>query len=83
MKVKVKFFASLKQYTRRDSAEIEIKRGWTTKELIEALKERFGKNFQLERGCAIAVNGIVIKEKVALKDGDEIAFLPPVSGGIW
>lgn len=33
--------------------------------------------------CKVAVNGEVLADKTALsaKDGDEIALLPPVSGG--
>tara|TARA_B110000902_G_scaffold8922_1_gene10942 strand:+ start:192 stop:443 length:252 start_codon:yes stop_codon:yes gene_type:complete len=34
-----------------------------------------------ERGLVVAINGLQCEISTELKDGDELAFLPPVSGG--
>jgi len=34
-----------------------------------------------ERGLVVAINGLQCEISAELKDGDELAFLPPVSGG--
>jgi molybdopterin converting factor small subunit len=35
----------------------------------------------LKRGNRISINKNIITENVSLKDGDEIAFMSPLSGG--
>jgi len=41
---------------------------------------RYGFKMPLER-IRVAVNGAFAPQDCMLKDGDEVAFLPPVSGG--
>jgi molybdopterin synthase sulfur carrier subunit len=54
--------------------------GWES--LIEVLPGPLGQAVRGER-VRLAVNGTVLADKTALaaEDGDEIALLPPVSGG--
>jgi len=54
-----------------DVDDTEKLRGWLS-ETHPALRDR---------SVRIAVNQIVAREPAAIADGDEIAFLPPVSGG--
>lgn len=81
MKIKVKFFAFLKEISGSEFIKLEIKNGATLGDLKRMLKERYGSSLNLERGIVFAVNGTVVKKNVKLKEGDEIALLPPVSGG--
>ncbi len=48
--------------------------------LYAEVAERHGFSFGTER-LRVAVGGQIVDWKHALKDGDEIVFLPPVSGG--
>lgn len=50
--------------------------------VIDALEPELGRALKGPR-VKLAVNGILLRdrESLVLKDGDEIAFLPPVSGG--
>ena len=50
--------------------------------LVEALTGPLGEAVRGER-VKVAVNGTVLPDKTALgaNDGDEVALLPPVSGG--
>ena len=45
------------------------------------LIEEIGMEMWLGKGIAISLNGHQVNEDAPLSDGDEIALLPPVSGG--
>lgn len=50
--------------------------------VIASLEPELGRALKAPK-VKLAVNGILLQDRksLALKDGDEIAFLPPVSGG--
>ena len=79
MKVNLKFFASFRLLTGTAGTELEVPEGTTTSELLEMIKERYDR-FN-ETTVLYAVNGEYVGEEVGLKEGDAIAFFPPVSGG--
>ena len=77
----VKFFASLRDEV--GLAETEVAAG-SVAELIGALKGMLGpdKTAALEaENVRIAVNQSLISGECRLSPGDEVAFLPPVTGG--
>ena len=79
MKVRLKFFASLRQLTGTPGTELEVPEGTKTSELMEMVSEMYdGFN---ETIVLCAVNGEYVGEEFELKEGDAIAFFPPVSGG--
>jgi MoaD family protein len=58
----------------------------TVSDLLEQAKKRYGKGFsEALEFASIAVNGTTIKvlqgEATPLEEDDEVALLPPVSGG--
>lgn len=56
--------------------------GATVDEVIENASDRYGENFAaLVPICRIWVNGEAAEGSDAVGDGDEVALLPPVSGG--
>jgi MoaD family protein len=56
--------------------------GATVGEVIAAASERYGRTFaDLVPICRIWVNGEAADEDTPVVDGDEVALLPPVSGG--
>ncbi|HCD25989.1 MAG TPA: hypothetical protein DER02_00605 [Gammaproteobacteria bacterium] len=80
-KVTVKFFASLKDVTQ--CAEVSVQAADRTT-LMAALGARFSEEVmaELQRdNVRIAHNQELIAATFQLRDGDEIAFLPPVTGG--
>lgn len=94
MKVKVKFFTSLREITGKKEEEIQLPRTIRVKELLVSLSEKYGKEFTDylydERGkvqtyIQILVNGRGINVlqgfETELKEGDTIAIFPPVGGG--
>ncbi len=57
-------------------------RGATVSEVIAEANRRFGSDFErVLNSCKIWVNGEVADLSTAVNDNDEVAILPPVSGG--
>ncbi|MEE8355445.1 MAG: MoaD/ThiS family protein [Candidatus Bathyarchaeia archaeon] len=79
MKVKLKFFASFRLLTGTAGTELEIPEGTKTGDLMEIVREMYS-GFN-EKKVLYAVNGDYVGEEVGLREGDAIAFFPPVSGG--
>lgn len=79
MNYRVLYFASLRDQAGRDAEDIESPQT-DAATLYETLKKQHG--FRLEKASLrIAINGAFAKWDCELRDGDEIAFLPPMSGG--
>ena len=77
--VKVRLFAALREIAGSNEVEAE---GETVAELVEALGARFGERFaQIARAGSVVVDGERARPDTALEGDEEIALLPPVSGG--
>ena len=75
----VRLFASVREAagTQRDVIE-----GTTVAEVLEAATARYGDRFSaLLSTCRIWVNGEGASPETPVGDTDEVAILPPVSGG--
>jgi molybdopterin converting factor subunit 1 len=79
MKVTVKFFASVREIVGAKTEQIEVADGATLDSVWQGYIERFPKLAPM--GLAYAVNHEYSDMGRVLKDGDEVAFIPPVSGG--
>ena len=79
MKVRILYFASLRDAAGCDAEEIEAARG-DARQVYEDARRRHGFTLTPER-LRIAVNGEFSAWDRPLANGDEIAFLPPMSGG--
>ena len=84
MKVNVRFFASLRDEIEVDSLEIDLDGDGSREALFKGLSLVL--NFdQMEKLCStdvsIAVNQTIQKEQLQLRHNDEVAFLPPITGG--
>ena len=93
MKVKVKFFAILREAAGTKEVEEEVEEGTTVRGLLERLSNKLPSRFrelvfegqEITKNLIILVNRRGIKEldglETKLKNSDEVALLPPVSGG--
>jgi len=79
MRVKLKVFAYLRETLGIKEEEIEIEDGIKVGQLWSLFKDKIpaNKNFRI----LFAVNNEYLEEDRELKEGDEVAFIPPVSGG--
>jgi len=81
MRIQVRLFASLRERTGTSKTESSLSSGATVADLLDELHERF----PALRDCgrvAYAVNSEYAKLEHELADGDEVALIPPVSGGM-
>lgn len=81
MQVRVRLFAVLREEIGAEELELELPLGATAGSMIEILAERSPHLSPLLARCLIAVNGNYEWRDKALLAGDEVAVLPPVSGG--
>lgn len=78
MRAVVLLFASVRDAAGVDQADVE---GSTVGEIALQLRERFPAAARLIERSRFAVNQQFASAETALKDGDEVAVIPPVSGG--
>jgi molybdopterin converting factor subunit 1 len=81
MKIKVKFFAILRERAGAGEVTKEIPEGSTVADLWQALKNEYPKLAPVDMRLLYAVNRNYVNPDHALKERDEVAFVPPVSGG--
>lgn len=79
MRIEVRLFALYREQAGQDRLSLTLPEGARVKDLAKALKELVPA-LALEGGMA-AVNQNLAGPETPLKEGDEVAFLPPVSGG--
>lgn len=78
MTVTVLYFASFQEAAGIDSELVE--KPGSLIALYEILKQKYHFKFQLGH-IRVAVNGVFVNWQDSISDGDEVAFIPPVSGG--
>ncbi len=81
MQVQVLFFGVLKEITGHNSEDLTLDENATGRQLLKHYEQRFSGLAGMLQSIAIAVNQEYTSLGVQLKDGDEVALLPPVSGG--
>ncbi|HLC18835.1 MAG TPA: MoaD/ThiS family protein [Thermodesulfobacteriota bacterium] len=81
--VTVRFFAMLKKFAGAETREFDVKAPLTLEEFKEVLKKEVpGLSAVLDgRSLLISVNQEFAGKGAVIKDGDEVALLPPFSGG--
>lgn len=77
--VKVRLFASLRELAGSNEVEVE---GASVGELVEALSRRYGERFErIARAGSVVVDGERAAPEARLTGAEQVALLPPVSGG--
>jgi molybdopterin synthase catalytic subunit len=81
IKVKVLYFANVKEVTGTREEEFTISNPTSSEILLRRIQEVHPGIKELRKTITISVNCKVISEDILLKDKDEVALLPPVTGG--
>ena len=81
MKLRVRFFASLIDRCECDAVELELAPGTTVDRLWELLLERYPRLTELQNRPLVACDQEYATGERLLDDVQEVAFLPPMSGG--
>jgi len=94
IKVKVKFFTTLREIVDKKEEQIELSRSVTVEALLRQLSKKYGKDFEdyiydelgnIRGHLQFLINGKSTTAlqglKTKLKENDQVAILPPVGGG--
>lgn len=81
MRVHVLFFGRLKDIVGRAEESAELPEGSLVEDLFALYRSSYPALSGLRPSVAASVNQELAEWKAALRTGDEVAFLPPVSGG--
>ncbi len=81
MRVTVRLFARLRDLTGAAEMTREIAPGGTIGAVWRDLAGEFPALADYERSISAALNADYARMDAEVHDGDEVAFLPPVSGG--
>jgi len=81
MRVRILLFARLREAAGAAELEREAPAGATVRTVWSRLVAEFPAIGRYESTISSAVNAEFARMETALADGDEVAFLPPVSGG--
>jgi molybdopterin converting factor subunit 1 len=79
MRVQVLYFGVLRERLKGERVRLDIADGAIVADVLNVYRERVP-DFAWD-SIAVAVNQEYARAEDVLKDGDEVALLPPVSGG--
>ncbi len=79
--MRVLFFGQLKEIVGAAEDDVELSEGARVEDLFERYARRFPKLSEFRSSIAASVNQEYAQWRAPLVDGNEVAFLPPVSGG--
>jgi molybdopterin synthase catalytic subunit len=81
VRIRVLFFGVLRDVTGLREDSIDVAEGGRASSVFDLYAARFPLLREMSASIVLAVNQKFCAPSVGLSDGDELAFLPPVSGG--
>ncbi|KAL2630847.1 hypothetical protein R1flu_015533 [Riccia fluitans] len=81
VRVKVLLFARARELVGRSQVDLAVKEGATTAECVAELTKQFPALEIMRNSVVVALNFDYVTEPVMVKEGDEMAIIPPISGG--
>ena len=81
MKAQVKLFAILREKIGASEVTVELSEASTVADLMREMAHRYPTLIDPDYPTMVAVNAEYVQQSHTLQDGDEVALIPPVSGG--
>jgi MoaE-MoaD fusion protein len=81
MKIRVKLFAILRERAGTGEFVLDLPKGATVRSAADSLSRQLPAIRGHARRVAYAINREYVSADATLNDGDELAVIPPVSGG--
>ena len=79
--ITIRFFASVKDVAKRSETTIELPGASVADDVLSYLTTQYPDMQRFRSYIRIAVNEAYVDSSFELHDGDEVAIIPPVSGG--
>jgi molybdopterin synthase catalytic subunit len=80
IKVTIKCFSQVKYALNQNELVLELKNGFRSSDLEKTIRSKA--KGQLDNiSLRVAINQQYVSKDTELKNGDEVAFIPPVQGG--
>src|SRR2546428_4705004 len=79
--VRTRLFARLREQAGTDAETVEVRPGSTVDDVYDALQKAHARLEANRESVRVAVNQEFADWDAIVSDGDEVAFIPPVSGG--
>ncbi len=82
--ITVKYFANLKSIVGREEEKLDLGAETTLLKISEAISQHSPNMGELirEKKVMVSVNMEMVPLDAVIRDGDEVALLPPFSGGV-
>lgn len=77
----VLLFAGLREAVRSGEVQVDLPPGATVRDLLDRLGQQYPRATPMLSGCRVAVGQEFVDDEHVLHGGEEIAVIPPVSGG--
>jgi sulfur-carrier protein len=81
VKVRLLYFAVLRDITGRSEVEVSMAEGTRAGEVWQSMRRDYKQLAAYDQPPMIAINETYATPDTQLRDGDELAFIPPVAGG--
>ena len=81
MKIRLLYFAVLRDITGKSEEIVELPEGTRALEIWSRLRHDHNQLAGYEKPPMTAINEAYVSADQLLRDGDEVAFIPPVAGG--
>lgn len=80
IQIKMLYFAQVRDITQIPNEVLEIKQNSSTKDLLTLLYNKYPR-LKDEKNLNISINCLISNSDIVLRNLDEVALLPPISGG--
>ena len=81
VRISILYFATVKDATGIRMESIDLSKDTTISEMLSKISMIYPKLKHILNNIQISVNYRIVDFNTILKDGDEVALLPPISGG--
>lgn len=81
MATKILFFAALAEAVGTDETTVDLMEETSVEQLVARLEDEYPGLSRFDRSYRVAVNQVFASTDKSVRPGDEVALIPPVSGG--
>ncbi|KAJ7560695.1 hypothetical protein O6H91_04G140900 [Diphasiastrum complanatum] len=81
IRVSVLMFAKARELAGLSEVSLEVDEGATTADCLKILVSTYDKLQSITESMVLALNHDYVENPVVVNDGDELALIPPISGG--